>query len=200
MLELKKIAVTGGLASGKTTVCNLFQEYGAYTLSADKIVHELLSPQTELGKKIERLLGPECVVDGQFDRKKIALKVFNDEKLLAKLEDLLHPAVQQRVEARFQEISKLSNPPSFFVVEIPLLFESNMQHFYDAVIVVSTDPGISKNRLSAEKAVDFEKRMGRQMSLQEKQKQAAAITLNNDGTKDDLKQEFKKIYQQLTRD
>lgn len=75
MLSLKipkKIAVTGGIASGKTTVCHLFEELGAYCVSADEIVHQLLFTTTPVGKAVVDLLGPEIVVDESLCRERIA--------------------------------------------------------------------------------------------------------------------------------
>ena len=76
MLKLKKIAVTGGLAAGKTTVCQLFKELGAYVVSADEIVHQMLSPDTVVGQQVVSLLGSDIVSGLGIDRKKIAAKVF----------------------------------------------------------------------------------------------------------------------------
>ena len=67
MLKLKKIAVTGGLAAGKTTVCQIFKELGAYVVSADEIVHQLLSPDTAVGQQVVSLLGSD-IVSGQIIR------------------------------------------------------------------------------------------------------------------------------------
>lgn len=196
MLKLRKIAITGGLASGKTTLCRLFEEKGAYVVYADKIVHELLNPTTELGKKVIELLGPDVVVDGFFDRKKIADSVFNNEGLLAKLEQLLHPKVQKVIETCYQEVSSNQNY-SLFVVEIPLLYESNMQHIFDKVITVVADIDICKKRFKWP-SEEYERRTKWQMRQSEKAKKADYVIENN-GTLDDLKVSFENIYEQLTR-
>ena len=102
MLRLKKIAVTGNVASGKSTVCLFLKECGAYVVNADSIVHKLLSPETTLGKSIINLLGYDVIIDGQFDRRAIAEKVFKDYSLLKDLEKILHPEVQKEINKEYQ--------------------------------------------------------------------------------------------------
>ena len=102
MLKLKRIAITGGIASGKTSVCRVFQELGAFVVNADAIVHELLSPNTNLSQQIIRLLGNDILVDGKLSRRVIADKVFKDPEALHALEKLLHPAVLHKIEELYQ--------------------------------------------------------------------------------------------------
>ena len=120
---LRKIAITGGLSCGKSSVCRIFKELGAYVISADEVVHQLLSPTTNLGRQVISLLGADIVVDKQIDRSKIAKKVFKQPALLQSLENLLHPAVRDEIEKQYQQIANQPSPP-LFVVEIPLLFET----------------------------------------------------------------------------
>ena len=78
MLRLRKVAVTGGLSCGKSSVCRIFKELGAYVVSADEIVHRLLSTKTNLGQQVISLLGKEIITNGKINRSTIAKKVFND--------------------------------------------------------------------------------------------------------------------------
>ena len=93
MLKLKKIAITGGLSAGKTTVCQLFKECGAYVMSADEIVHRLLSPHTRIGQQVIALLGSDILSGAEIDRKKVSEKVFPYPDKLRALERIIHPAV-----------------------------------------------------------------------------------------------------------
>ena len=122
MLKLKKIAVTGGISSGKSTFCQYLKELGAETINADTVVHRLLSPNTILGLQVIDLLGPDIVKDDRIDRSIVASKVFSDYKLLDQLEGLLHPAVFRETERLYQEAVQQAFP--LFVAEIPLLFEA----------------------------------------------------------------------------
>ena len=81
------MAVTGGLSCGKSSVCRIFKELGAYVVSADEIVHQLLSPDTNLGQKIISLLGTEIVVNQKLDRSRIAEMYFKNPELLNRLKN-----------------------------------------------------------------------------------------------------------------
>jgi len=138
MLIFRKGAVTGGLSCGKSTVCRILKELGAYVMSADEIVHKLLSPKTDIGQKVVNLIGAEILIDGQIDRSVIAKKVFNQPHLLQSLENLLHPAVQEEIETEsaYVESNQLA---SVFIAEIPLLFETGGERFFDFTIAVVAD-------------------------------------------------------------
>ena len=128
MLDLKKIAVTGAVASGKSTVCNIFKNLNAYVVDSDKLVHQLLDIHTHLGKQITELLGPEIVENGQLNRKKIAQIVFQDLEKLTALETLIHPPVLQAIKDQYEDVRQ-KNEYSSFVVEIPSFLKHTLNHF-----------------------------------------------------------------------
>ncbi len=199
MLKLKKIAVTGGLASGKTSVCRIFQRLGAYIVDSDEIVHNLLSPDSILGKKIIELLGNEIVENGLFNRKKIAEKVFNDQKKLKQLELLIHPIVFHEIDLLYHQIEK-QKKYSLFIVEIPLLYETGFQGAFDYVITVMANDKDCKTRLASKglSPHDYEKRMQRQLLPQAKAKRADFV-LHNDGSIEDLEKQVELLFPQLTK-
>ncbi len=197
MLKLKKVAVTGSLASGKTTVCRLFEELGAYVVSADAIVHQLLTPTTPVGQKLIGLLGNEIIVEGELSREEIAKRIFRDPSLLETVEKQIHPEVQKVIETHYQEASQNTFP--LFVAEIPLLFESKLDTFYDTVIVISADKEKRKNRFlktTSYDATEFERRERRQMPIEEKQKRSDYIFENN-GTLTQLNHFVQKTFNLL---
>ncbi len=199
MLKLKKIAVTGGLASGKTTVCNLFRGMGAEVVSADAIVHHLLSSDTKLIQAITELIGPSVLIDNQLDRKKIAQAVFGKPDLLKSLEKLLHPAVGQAIEEHYKRTS-LSGHVSLFVAEIPLLFESGLHHHFDATICVVADENIRKDRYKErvmDASNDFNARQLNQWP-QEKKADLAHIIITNNGSLEQLHNEVSDVFKLLT--
>ena len=191
MLKLKKIAVTGGIASGKSTVCQLFRELGAYVVSADALVHELLQPDTPLGKKLPQQFGNDLLVEGKISRQILAQKVFGDPEKLGQLEALLHPRVRERTEEEYQKACREGGYTSF-VAEIPLLFEVGGERFYDVTIALLTDPERARERV-AQRNLDYDLRMKRQLPPEEKAKRAH-YTLFNNGSMEDLKQRAKALY------
>ena len=195
---MKKVAVTGGIASGKSSVCRIFRSCGAYVVNADEIVHQLLSPSTVIGQQVIKLLGTEIVRDDQLDRKKIAKKVFLDSQKLQALENLLHPAVLNEIEKVYRQI-KDSKTYALFVAEIPLLYESESEKFYDAVIAVISEPENCKNRFqeaTGYSSIEYERRMERQMHPEVKAAKANYVIINN-GTFEELKEKALKIYTTL---
>ena len=201
MLKIKKIAVTGGLSAGKTTVCRIFEELGAYVISADEVVHQLLSPGTDIGQQVISLLGSDVISGQEFDRKKIAAKVFSQPDLLLSLEKLIHPAVFHEIERKYQQAVREKKHP-LFVAEVPLLFETSEQRQFDAVITVMADNELCKKRFvsqTRQSPDEFEKRMTRQMTPLEKAGQAH-FTIDNNGDLPQLKNQVKTIYSQLTEE
>jgi dephospho-CoA kinase len=124
------------MSAGKSTVCRLLKEEGAYVVDADEITHRLLSLETAVGKKVLNLLGPEIITEKQIDRKKVATIVFSNQEKLKALEDIIHPAVREEMKCEFE---KVKNNPAFpfFVAEVPLLYEAHMETDFDTVWAVS---------------------------------------------------------------
>lgn len=191
MLTLKKVAVTGGLASGKTSVCRILESCGAYVVSADEIVHQLLSPNTKTGQKVINLLGTDVFSDQTIDRKKIAEKVFSHPEKLLALEEILHPAVFEEIERLYNQI-KHQSQYSLFVAEIPLLYESKTKHsFFDFIVAVVADPKLCKKRLGSDE--EYARRMKRQLTQEEKAL-LADFTLVNNGDRQELKQNVLNLF------
>lgn len=198
MLKLVKIAVTGGLACGKSSACRFFKESGAYVVSADEIVHKLLTPATALGQKVIKLIGSEIIVNNQIDRSQIAKRVFNQPQLLTALEELIHPAVREEMEKQFQHVQE-KQLARLFVAEIPLLYETGGDAFFDYTVVVVADEKVCKQRFKNATGYgtdEFEKRMARQMDLTDKAQRANFVIVNN-GTLDEMKEQVSQIVQAL---
>lgn len=199
MLKLVKIAVTGGLSCGKSSVCHILKEFGAYVVNADAIVHKVLSPETTLGEEIVQNLGSDIVVDGKFDRRKIAEKVFNSPLLLRSLEDILHPEVEREIERQYKEVQRRGSA-SLFVAEIPLLFESQEatrnKGFFDYILVVASTEEKCRLRFKEKTGYsdeEYNKRAARQWPI-EKKVAAADFVIENNGTEEELKEKVKNLF------
>lgn len=199
MLKLRKVAITGGLSCGKSSVCRILKELGAYVVSADEVVHHLLSSDTNLGQEIVKLLGTDVLLNNQINRSRIARIVFEDNELLQELENLVHPAVYKEIEKKYQEQQTALHPPSLFVAEIPLLFESGGEKDYDYTVAVIADPVVCFQRFweaTGYSEREFEKRMDRQLPLLEKALRADYAIINNDSLSF-LQETTKELYQEL---
>lgn len=200
MLKLKKVAVTGGLACGKSSVCHVFKEFGAYVISSDEIVHRLLSPDTNIGRQVIDLFGNEILNNGQFDHKKIASKVFNSPGELQQLEEIVHPAVLEEVKKKYN-IVHTSSSYTLFVAEIPLLFEVGAEKYFDKTIAVTSNNSICCKRFQEKTEYsreDYEKRVTMQLAPLEKAKRADYVIVN-DKSLGELKPRVKAIFNEIIK-
>lgn len=141
-----RVAVTGGIAAGKSTVLNILQACGAYTVSSDAIVHELFSPGTDSWQAIKQTFGSVVIGEnGAIRRNRLADIIFASPASRRKLNQILHPRVLQGIRDRY--VRQLKTQEAVFAVEIPLLIEVAWQDWFDRIIVVEVSPGIQKRRL-----------------------------------------------------
>lgn len=130
-----KVGLTGGIASGKSTVCELFSQHNIPIIDADIIAKELVEPNQVALKEIVRLFGDAILLNnGALDRKQLRQLIFSTPEAKRQLEDILHPRIRQQL---IQQSSRLSAP--YCILVIPLLIEANMLDLVDHVIVVDTD-------------------------------------------------------------
>ncbi len=179
---MKKIAITGGLSSGKSTVCRLLADRGAYVVDTDKIVHTLLSSDSQIRKQVIDLLGTDILVNGEINRKVIADKVFSDPKTLKSLELLLHPTVFHEMELQYQRVK---DDPKYclFVAEVPLLYETESSKLFDFIVVVLAERDLCYKRFTEHRKdskESFDQRMQRQMNPSQKAAKADFVLINND--------------------
>lgn len=199
MLKLKKLAITGGLSSGKTTVCRFFKDLGACVISADEIVHNLLVPDSVIGQKVIQLFGPNIVENNSLNRKKIAQQAFLDVRLLKALEALIHPVVYTEIEKEYQHAKQAGKYP-LFIAEIPLLYELFKQDEFDIVITVTANLSICQERFikqTHQTIREFEQRMAQQIDPENKAKKSDYVIKNN-GSLAHLKDQVTKLYSLLT--
>lgn len=190
MLEFKKIAITGVIGSGKTTVSNLFKKKGAFVVNADEITHNLLATDKEIKNKLISLLGPEILDNQVLNRKKIAKKVFTNFKKLRALEQILHPRIIEEIETLYRSNKRL------FVVDIPLLFKMGHQNFYDIIISITAKKEICQKRFINKGFTkeDFEARWNKQQS-----QDVADFVIENNGSIQELEKKLDRIVENFKR-
>ena len=185
-VKIKKIAITGSLSAGKSTVAELLEVLGAYVLKADNIVHNLLSQDVTIIQKIKEMFGNEVVSEGKVNRSLLADQVFVSSEKLKSLEDLLHPKVVKTIQETYTQI-KDSPIYKAFVVEFPLLYEINFDTWFDEIIYVTADLEIREKRFIQKGFTkdQFEYRQNR--FLPEPQKKLKAdIIIENNGSLENL--------------
>jgi dephospho-CoA kinase len=189
MLNLKRVAVTGGIACGKSTVADVFQKLGARVVSADQIAHQCLSQNSQIRNQVMSLLGT-------VDRAEIAKIVFRDADLLHKLEAIIHPYVAQEILNSWEDV-KNSDRYKLFVAEVPLLFEAKQETFYDAVVAVTCPEDRAIERVSYGRD-EYLRRASMQLSQSEKANRANFI-IENLGSIQELEAKATSLFKLLTR-
>ena len=196
--HILKIGITGGIGSGKSTVCKFFNELGVPVIDADEIAHNLVKPGKPAFTKIVKLIGDQYITDdGELDRRKIREQVFTNEKIKKQLEDLLHPLVFEEIE---KNISSLNYP--YCVVCIPLLIETGAQDTVDRILVVDIPEELQIDRASARDITD-KAEIIKIINSQEKRTKRLEVAdeiIKNDGNKHELKEQvagLHKIYLKL---
>jgi len=139
-----KIGLTGGIGSGKSTVAEMFSNFGITIIDADIIAHQLTQPGSDCINEIRQLFGEDFFDDnGELNRRKIAQAVFSNPSKKTALEKILHPKIRRRI---LQEIEQSSHD-DYIILAIPLLFETDFTDLVDRIIVVDADDDIRIHRI-----------------------------------------------------
>ena len=183
---MKWIGLTGGIACGKTSVAHILRSEGLVVIDADALAHQALSPGEIGHQKVVTLFGSHILNEnGSINRKTLGSIVFNNKEDLAKLENIIHPWVQEHVKSLRQDLQNKNVPMAFY--DVPLLFEKKLQHQFQATIVVACDEIIQLQRLQLRNGFSKEDallRIRAQIPLSEKIAQASFVIWNNGDLKE----------------
>jgi dephospho-CoA kinase len=181
------IGLTGGIASGKSTVSAMLVRRGAILVDADQIAREVVAPGSPTLAKVVQHFGQAVLFpDGSLNRKELGEIVFADTEARKQLEALLHPSIRALMTERM-EFSQKRYPDKLVVVDVPLLFESGLEAMFMEVMVVYVPRELQLNRLVCRDGLTLEqaeKRLAAQMSIELK-KDRADIVIDNRGTLED---------------
>jgi dephospho-CoA kinase len=189
------IGLTGGIGAGKSTALAALQRLGAAVLSTDSVVHELYE-SPEVRDAVVARFGPGVAPGGLVDRAALAQATFAGPEGPAWLEGLLWPRVGQRMVQWREEVQAADPPPAAAIVEVPLLFESGLDHGFDATIAVIADETVREHRAGARGHQALAERSARQLSQTEKS-QRATYTVLNDGSVEQLEAKLSSILAML---
>lgn len=175
------IGLTGGIATGKSTVANLLTKRGAVLIDLDLIAREVVEPgQPALARVAERFGQAVLREDGTLNRKKLGSIVFADAAQRQALEAILHPAIRAVMKERMA-LHEGRHPDQLVVVDVPLLFESKLESYFEQIMLVYVPREEQLQRLMKRDALskeDAEKRLAAQMSIEDK-KALADIVIDN---------------------
>jgi dephospho-CoA kinase len=195
---VKLIGLTGGIASGKSTVAAILRRLGAAIINADDLSREVVQPGQEAWQKIIDSFGEQILQEDQtLDRKQLRKIVFDNREARQKLEAIIHPRVRSLAEQRVRELAAAGS--SIIVYEVPLLFENQIHLWLRPVILVACDMATQKNRLQKrDHLTDTEARqhLEAQMSLADKRKLADYVVDNN-GSLEELEQQVRAVLQKI---
>ncbi|KAL6626196.1 hypothetical protein ACP70R_029922 [Stipagrostis hirtigluma subsp. patula] len=196
---MRLVGLTGGIASGKSTVSNLFKDAGVPIVDADIVARDVVRKGTGGWKKIVKAFGNDILSEsGEIDRARLGQIVFSDPSKRQLLNRLLAPHISSGI---LWEIAKLwMKGCKVIVLDIPLLFETKMDRWTNPVIVVWVDPETQIERLMSRDECSEEQarnRINSQLALDWK-KSEANIVINNSGSLDDTKEQFQEVMRKVS--
>jgi dephospho-CoA kinase len=193
-----KVALTGGIATGKSHVLDRFRRLGIPVLDADVLAHGVMAPGTQATAAIAARFGPEVLAaDGSVDRQRLGPIVFADEHARRDLEALVHPAVYRAIAAGLRAFELLGGS-SFAVVDVPLLFETGHAAEFDRVIVTAASIDLQLQRLINRGLSETEagQRIAAQTPTEEKTARADFV-IRTDGSFEDTDRQIDEIIGKL---
>jgi len=188
-----KIGLTGGIGSGKSTVCKIFSEFGVPVIDADIIAHSLVRPGMPALEEIAKTFGKELISnDGTLDRKKIRDQIFANDTERKKLEDILHPAVYKEISVQVENINS-----KYCIISIPLLIETDASDTVDRILVIDVPRELQLQRASNRDKTnksDIESIIDSQISREDRLAAADDI-VNNDGNIKNLHRQISALHE-----
>ncbi len=195
------LGITGGIATGKSTVLRMLAELGAFTLSADEVARDVLAKGTDAYREVVERFGPGILAaDGEVDRPALARIIFSDPVARADLNAITHPRIIQAILdhiARFRATPP--SPDAVLAVEIPLLIECGMQDTVDEVVLVAAEQETQIGRLTRRSGISPDeaiRRISAQMPLSDKAKSSDRV-IWNDGDMDDLRASVEALWREV---
>ena len=193
---MMRVGLTGGVASGKSTVSAILDELGAVIVDADVLAREVVAPGTDGLREVVEVFGSDVLTaDGELDRPAMGAIVFADAEKRRALEAIIHP----RVRVRAAEIEAAADPDDVVVHDIPLLAETGQATGFDAVIVVDVPQETQVERMVELRGMsreDAEARVAAQASRDDRLAIATHV-IDNTGSLEDLRRRVNEVYREL---
>ena len=193
------IGITGGIASGKSTVTEFLRQQGYQVIDADQVVHELQEPGGRLYQALLSTFGSSILQeDGRLDRPKLGAMIFGNPELLEQSSQIQNQIIREELAGRRDLLAETED---IFFMDLPLLFELQYEDWFEQIWLVDVTEEtqlsrlMTRNSLSQEEA---EKRIAAQLSLQEKRKRSDVL-IDNNGSLEETRQQLRDALQKLER-
>ena len=189
-----RVALTGGIGSGKSEAGAIFANLGAIVVDSDVLAREVIERGSTGFDEVVSAFGDQILKNGEIDRAKLASIVFEDKSKRKTLENIMHPKIREK----FEDIARNANSSDILINLIPLLVETNGVKNFDRVIAISAPVDIRKQRLlnRGMKEHEISKRLDSQVSDTEREKVADFVLINS-GTLGELQSEVETLYEKL---
>jgi len=193
------IGLTGGIASGKSSVAEMLAARGARLIDADHLAREAVEPGRQAWREIVDWLGEDILLpDRTIDRRKLGEMVFSDRAMLDRLNSIVHPQVK-KLFAEQLDLIRDENPGAVVVYDVPLLIETGMQDRFDLVLLVYVSPAVQLERLCRRDGLEraaAARRLQAQMPLDEK-KNYADVIIDNSGSLAETERQVEAFWRKL---
>ncbi|MBF1701341.1 MAG: dephospho-CoA kinase [Streptococcus sanguinis] len=193
------IGITGGIASGKSTVTEFLRQQGYQVIDADQVVHELQEPGGRLYQVLLSTFGSAILQeDGRLDRPKLGAMIFGVPELLAQSSQIQNQIIREELAHRRDLLAETED---IFFMDLPLLFELQYEDWFDQIWLVDVTEETQLSRLMTRNSLsqkEAEKRIAAQLSLQEKRKRADVL-IDNNGSLEATRQQIRDALQKLER-
>lgn len=198
--KFKWIGLTGGIATGKSTVTRMLRELGISVVDADELARSVVRKGTPGFQDVVSTFGASVVAaDGDLDRKALGARVFSDASERAKLEAIVHPRVRTEQRRMRTELSQSGASIAFY--DVPLLFEKDLESDFDATVAIVCSEAVQLSRLVVRDnltAEEAKERIASQLPLSEKRRRATHVIENN-GSIDELRAAVRALVARLSK-
>jgi dephospho-CoA kinase len=195
---MKWIGLTGGIASGKSTVSKLLKAFGHPVVDADEIAKTMVQPGSAGLKAVASHFGAQVLeTDGSLNRKKLGALVFANTVKLAELESILHPLIKAEAARQRGLLAAKNNPFAFY--DVPLLFEKKMEAQFDLILLVSCQERLQRERMKARDGLtdsEISNRLSAQIPMSSKESKANYV-IRNDSSLADLEIQVREFLREL---